>query len=535
MSHLRPRWRHVASGIIAACLLMLTLLPAGAQPGDQPQTQPQTRPAEPPPPDAPTDPQPMPIAYTARLNDGRPTDAETPFRVRLAFTPDARDTALGNDAVRAMKEKDATLIAWRTARVIALDTRRFTTPIAIIPVNLGGDSPVVTGIPIELRPRVMPPLDDPMDAEWVCPDWEETWWMRDWEYVSTQKWDGFLMFRAAALDQLKLSRLDGPSGVYDKPVSATLPAIALQALRIDDPALERFVLKSGGDTAIELPPMTVHMTDDARWSGLADAPALAPSPPAGTPPNLESLRAHLLVFHRRRSRPLFWAGLKAPFDLVVFDQNDRVWAVMSIGSANELPATDVFTLVDYRYLMLLPHGFAAARGGLAGAQLVLPTRLACWRAEPERYPVKIGDKPIRVEVVEDRNWRNRGLMWRRFLPADSGMLFLYSDARKRGFWMLDCFMDMDVTYIAPDWTLTDPIITMLHPAFPGCTEPPAGRTRPTTLDELISDAHNRHGSGAPAQMVLEMEGGWFEAHGIKPGARIDPGPVVKEFLNRAEQ
>ena len=523
--------------MIGVCLFAAAILWAQPQPQTRPQTQ--SQPDNPPvPPPSFDDTYPLPMSFVARLSDGRPTDAQATFNVRLAFTPEARDRAFSNDGVRALGDHDATLIAWPEPRQLALDIRRFTTAIAIIPVNLEagqGGQAQIAGVPIELRPLRMNEGSDPLDEEFVAPDWEGSWNLRNWEYVSRGKWTGFLMFRAAALDQLRLSRMDGASAAYDTTVTATLPGLALTAQCIPDPTTERLSLKRADGSVVELPPLRVLDTDWQRWQGLTNAAKLKPSPPAGQPMHIGDLRANLLMFHRRRSRPLFTAGLKPPFDLAVLDHDNKVWEVIPVSTAAELPDPQKFTLVEYRYLLLLPHGFAAANGGLAGAQLTLPPRLAVMRAEPERYPAKIGDKEIRVEVVEERNWRNRGLMWRRFVLPDSGMLFLYQDSRNRSFWMLDCFMDMDITYVAPDWTMTDPIITMLHPAFPGGSDAPGGRQRPRTVDDLVAEAQARHGSGAPAQYVLEMEAGWFERHNIKPGARIEPGPAILEFLRRAEQ
>jgi uncharacterized membrane protein (UPF0127 family) len=133
-------------------------------------------------------------------------------------------------------------------------------------------------------------------------------------------------------------------------------------------------------------------------------------------------------------------------------------------------------------------------------------------------------------VVYQRDWRNRGLMWRRELKPDHGMLFLYPEAQGRSFWMLNCLMDISAAYVAADWTVTDPIVTMRHPAR--ASDGP-DTTRPRTWDQLGDEADRLHGSGAPARYVLEMDAGWYARHGIKPGTKITPGPVILEYLRRA--
>lgn len=58
-----------------------------------------------------------------------------------------------------------------------------------------------------------------------------------------------------------------------------------------------------------------------------------------------------------------------------------------------------------------------------------------------------GEVPIRVEVVDTERARNLGLMHRRSLPPDQGMLFLFPEERVHSFWMRDTPVALDMIFI----------------------------------------------------------------------------------------
>jgi len=61
--------------------------------------------------------------------------------------------------------------------------------------------------------------------------------------------------------------------------------------------------------------------------------------------------------------------------------------------------------------------------------------------------VKIGDAVIAVEVARTSSERGRGLSGHPGLKADEGLLFIFENQGKFGFWMKDMFFSIDIIWI----------------------------------------------------------------------------------------
>ncbi len=103
---------------------------------------------------------------------------------------------------------------------------------------------------------------------------------------------------------------------------------------------------------------------------------------------------------------------------------------------------------------------------------------------------------VRVELARTDPERARGLMFREKLDADAGMLFLFDGSEDHGFWMKNTLIPLDMVFIADDGR----IVGIVERAEP----------RTTTLRSV----------GAPSRYVLEVNGGWCAAHGVKAGDRV---------------
>ena len=103
---------------------------------------------------------------------------------------------------------------------------------------------------------------------------------------------------------------------------------------------------------------------------------------------------------------------------------------------------------------------------------------------------------VRVEVAHTPDSRQRGLMWRRELPAGEGMLFIFPDAQVQSFWMRNTLIPLDMLFIDDSMRVVG-IVSRAEPL-----------TRsPRTV-------------GKVSRFVLEVPGGWTEAKGIRTGARV---------------
>lgn len=108
----------------------------------------------------------------------------------------------------------------------------------------------------------------------------------------------------------------------------------------------------------------------------------------------------------------------------------------------------------------------------------------------------LGPRTIEVEVADTDIERQRGLMFRRRMDADQGMLFVFPETAPRHFWMRNTYLPLDLAYIDAEGRIVD--ILPLEP-----------------MDETLVP------SSAPARWALEMHRGWFAAQGIRIGDRVD--------------
>ncbi len=103
---------------------------------------------------------------------------------------------------------------------------------------------------------------------------------------------------------------------------------------------------------------------------------------------------------------------------------------------------------------------------------------------------------FKVEVVDDEAGRERGLMYRRFLPQDRGMLFDFKQEAPVAFWMKNTYIPLDMIFISRKG-----VVTKI-----------AANAEPLS-EQLIP-------SGGPVYGVLEINGGLAARLGIKPGDRV---------------
>ena len=61
--------------------------------------------------------------------------------------------------------------------------------------------------------------------------------------------------------------------------------------------------------------------------------------------------------------------------------------------------------------------------------------------------VCIGENCFYVDVVDTANERSQGLMWRKYLGDREGMLFVFEESDRHGFWMKNTFIPLDMIWI----------------------------------------------------------------------------------------
>lgn len=118
----------------------------------------------------------------------------------------------------------------------------------------------------------------------------------------------------------------------------------------------------------------------------------------------------------------------------------------------------------------------------------------------EKEKIKLNGKTLTVEIAESPAQHERGLMFRKSLPKDQGMLFIFAYEDFRYFWMKNTLIDLSIGYFDKNKTLVD-IQEMRAPS--------AIETRPPSYP-----------SAKPAMYALEMNKGWFAKNKIKIGHKF---------------
>jgi uncharacterized membrane protein (UPF0127 family) len=62
-------------------------------------------------------------------------------------------------------------------------------------------------------------------------------------------------------------------------------------------------------------------------------------------------------------------------------------------------------------------------------------------------PMQIGNKTFKLEVADTYESRKTGLMHRKSMPADHGMIFVFADEQPLAFWMKNTLIPLDVIYL----------------------------------------------------------------------------------------
>lgn len=107
-----------------------------------------------------------------------------------------------------------------------------------------------------------------------------------------------------------------------------------------------------------------------------------------------------------------------------------------------------------------------------------------------------GSRLFMVEVADTPAERATGLMFRRTLGSDEGMLFDFRKTRPVFMWMKDTYLSLDMLFIAADGRIVHIV----------------ERTTPLSIAPISSTA--------PVRAVLELPAGTVAASGIRRGDRV---------------
>ncbi len=117
----------------------------------------------------------------------------------------------------------------------------------------------------------------------------------------------------------------------------------------------------------------------------------------------------------------------------------------------------------------------------------------------DEITIKINNNKLNVEYAQTFEQRARGLMYRKAMCEDCGMLFRFDEPKRASMWMKNTFIPLDVAFIDRNGVITD--------------------IKPLQPHDLTSVAASKQ-----VQFALEMNQGWFADNNIKVGHKITLNP-----------
>lgn len=121
------------------------------------------------------------------------------------------------------------------------------------------------------------------------------------------------------------------------------------------------------------------------------------------------------------------------------------------------------------------------------------------------FTIKIAGKELKVEVVNTEEKREAGLAFRKSLPPDQGMLFVYPEDEYQSFWMKNTFVPLSIAFIRSDGWVSQ-------------------------IEDMAPETLESHRSNIRVKYVLEMPQGWFRKNGVKVGDSAQIPPELAKAL-----
>ncbi|MDO9601297.1 MAG: DUF192 domain-containing protein [Rhodocyclaceae bacterium] len=109
--------------------------------------------------------------------------------------------------------------------------------------------------------------------------------------------------------------------------------------------------------------------------------------------------------------------------------------------------------------------------------------------------LQAGFHRIEAEVAHTQPARVQGLMQRREMAPQRGMLFVFPESDRHCMWMKNTLLPLAVAFLDDAGSIIN-------------------------VAEMQPGSEENHCAARPARYALEMNAGWFARRGLKPGALI---------------
>ena len=121
----------------------------------------------------------------------------------------------------------------------------------------------------------------------------------------------------------------------------------------------------------------------------------------------------------------------------------------------------------------------------------------------QRTELTAGMHRIHAQVAQTPRQREIGLMYRKEMPTNEGMLFVFDQPATQCFWMKNTVLPLTTAFVADDGTIVN-------------------------LADMQPMTENSHCSRKPVRYVLEMNQGWIKQKGIAEGTQLRGRPFTAQ-------
>ena len=117
------------------------------------------------------------------------------------------------------------------------------------------------------------------------------------------------------------------------------------------------------------------------------------------------------------------------------------------------------------------------------------------QAEMPVMELTVGFHRVEAEVAADQASRMQGLMHRRNMATNHGMLFVFPQANRHCMWMRNTLLPLSVAFLDEQGRILN-------------------------IEDMKPQTETNHCAAGPARFALEMNLGWFSSKGLRAGQRI---------------
>jgi uncharacterized protein len=128
--------------------------------------------------------------------------------------------------------------------------------------------------------------------------------------------------------------------------------------------------------------------------------------------------------------------------------------------------------------------------------LLAPAVAIAAQAQLPEVILSIKGYKLVAEVAHSDATRAQGLMHRRILAENRGMLFVFPGVAMHAMWMMNTHIPLSVAFLDEGGVIIN-------------------------IEDMKPHTQDTHSAARPAKYALEANAGWFRQRGIKAGAKVE--------------